>query len=132
MGAVHKETPAQNKGFHEYESVSLSDPKCIASLIKFRSVIYPTQKSCTHFSELMTCIYLDIDELIRKTPMRRVERETLKALMKGDTIQDVAFDQGTDERTVVIQLETATRRMAMENEKAREKSLRTRLYVKCL
>lgn len=131
MGAVHKETPAQNKGFHEYESVSLSDPRCIASLIRFRSVIYPEDKSYKHFSELMTCIYLDIDELVCRTPMRRGEREIIKSLMEGNTIADVAYDMGTDERSVVIQLETAAKRMAMENEKRREESLKTRLYVKC-
>ncbi len=132
MGAVHKETPAQNIGWHEYESVSLSDPRCIASLIRFRSTIYPREKSYNHFSELMTCIYLDIDDLIRKTPMRRIERETIKALMMGNTLSDVAEDQGTDEEAVYEILLTAAGRMARENEEMREQSLKTRIKVKCL
>lgn len=115
MGAVHKETPAQNIGVHEFEGVSLSDPRCIAHLIKYKEQIYPEDKSEFHFSELMTCIYIDLENLVRNSKLTKSERWTVQMMMRGYSITDIVEEYGYSYQTVHTWFRRACVRMAKEN-----------------
>lgn len=115
MGAVHKETPAQNIGVHEFESVSLSDPRCIAHLVKHREEIYPSDKSQFHFSELMSCIYLDLDALVDDTKLTRNEHWTVEIMMTGYSIPDIVASYGLSYQTVHTWFRRACIKMAKHN-----------------
>lgn len=130
MGAVRRETG--DKGYHEYESVSLSDPKCLSALIKYKAAIYPSDRSQEHFSELMTCIYVDLENLVKETTLTKGERWTVERLMDGYNMYDCADLSNSPYRTIQAWLRRACIKMAKHNSNRAMSVLRKRLDVKDL
>lgn len=117
MGAVHKETPGQNIGYHEYECVTLSDPRCVSHLIKWRSRIYPRNRAMDHFSDIMVCIYVDLDRLIQETKLTDNQYLTVKYLMDGYTMNDLCEVWGEERQTIEDRLKKACNKLARRNAK---------------
>lgn len=114
MGAVKRETPGQNRGCHEYDYISLSDPSMIETLIKFRKDIYPPDslEQGYAFKESMTCLYIDIENLIKKTSLTKQERNTLALLLDGWSLQDIADEREVTHQSVSAHLHRACKKMA--------------------
>lgn len=117
MGAVHKETPGQNLGYHEFESVTLSDERCVKYLIKYRSKIYPSSRAMENFSDIMIAIYIDLDKLIQSAPLSRLERHTVNFIMYGYGVQDLAELWNIDRRNADVYLTRAAKKIAALNSK---------------
>jgi DNA-binding CsgD family transcriptional regulator len=114
------EVPSQNKGCHEYENISLSDYKTVRTLIKYRQYIYPIDKQSQsfNFKELLTCIYIDLDRLIKDAPLSNSERLVIELYMRGYTTQDIMECKNVNETTVVNLLTRASRKISnLHNER---------------
>ena len=90
IASVKRETPAQNRGIHEYEGYSLSDEKTVMLLIRFRNQIYPYRADEWQFKELLSCLYMDLDALIEGAGLSPSEWDVVSRLMKAVRLADRA------------------------------------------
>lgn len=114
MGAVKRETPGQNRGCHEYENISLSAPEMVSLLIRHRCEIYPPEplEQAFRFRELLACIYIDLDQLVKGAALCDGERKVVKLLMSGYTIMDIVETQDISRATVYRLLDGACKQIA--------------------
>jgi hypothetical protein len=102
MGAVKLETKSQGRGNHQWDFVSLNSLEVIDVLIRFRSrfdetylakQLYQSSPMVTNgipdFVEIVTCMYVDLDNYIKNAKLYRIERYIVKKLMLGYSIQDI-------------------------------------------
>lgn len=129
MGAVKRETLNQNRGCHEWEAISLSEISTIASLIKnrrefdsfYETKLYETNNPTVSngipiFSELIECIYMDLDRLIQKANLTDKQKFIIDNLMKGYTEADIAKANNTDVKNIKNILLTACAKIKEQND----------------
>ena len=68
-----------------------------------------------HFSELMVAIYIDLDRLIKATPLTKAQRMTIKYLMEGYSSQDLSELWNVSHQSVDKCLRSAAAKMAKFN-----------------
>ncbi len=112
IASVKRETPAQNRGIHEYEGYSLSDEKTVMLLIRFRNQIYPYRADEWQFKELLSCLYMDLDALIEGAGLSPSEWDVVSRLMKGYSQQDIAELDGKSRQAVHTLLTRAAGKIA--------------------
>jgi len=66
-------------------------------------------------NEDILCIYTDLDSLIERTDLSPMERETIKYLMKGYTLPDIAFHFGKAKQTFEVLFKRAVRKIVKRN-----------------
>lgn len=91
-----------NKVNTAFAYLPLSEERVVAELIRGRSVVdasyYPSTEPQHYIStdgvfalsEDIICTYVDLDSLIARTDMSPLERETIKYLMQGYSLPDIA------------------------------------------
>ena len=95
MGHVHEEQRSQNRGYHEWESLTLGEPETIKELIINRSLldsmvnIRNLQGNSIEtaenkpFIELVEVLYLDLDNLIEQCKFNKEQLFIIKKLEEG-------------------------------------------------
>ena len=69
----------------------------------------------THFSELMVAIYIDLERLIKETPLTKKQRVTVKYLMEGYNTQDLSELWNVSRQSIDDQLRKACVKLAKVN-----------------
>lgn len=114
MGHVKRELRNEGRGLHEWDYVSLSEHRVVATLIKnrrkvdssyymklFGAVQHPlVSQGIAPFSEPITVTYLDLDKLIDTCGLTRAERTVINTIMFGYSFNDVADSKNTSVQAV--------------------------------
>lgn len=129
MAALHKNNFDRNSNCHEWETVSLSEISTIESLIKNRREfdsfyevkLYETSNPYISngvpvFSELIQCIYMDLDRLIKNANLTDKQKFIIDNLMKGYTESDIAKANNTDVKNIKNILLTACKKIKEQND----------------
>ena len=66
-------------------------------------------------NEDVICIYTDLDSLIERTDLSPMERDTVKFLMKGYTLPDIAEYFGKARQTFEVIFKRAVRKIVKRN-----------------
>ena len=111
--------------------MTLSDERCVAYLIKYRSKIYPKDKAMRHFSDIMVLIYLTLDELIEKTELTLWQKKTIRYMMDGYTPLDLSEMWDVSRQVVDKHLRIAAYKIAKKSS-AEAFALLERKYHNCL
>jgi hypothetical protein len=129
MGKVREEQISHNRGIHEYEALSFSDIDVVKSLIRFRSEIDPfftaklfddtydyyKSNSSPIFYELIDCIYLDLERLIKNARLTEKQLYIVKAIMMGYLEIDIAETNNDNEMNIRRIFETACQKIVDRN-----------------
>ena len=102
MGSVKVDTANLNTGYREFEKFNFSDKRCISEMIvsridndvAFRCKIdhspNPFFASDTQpFSELMMCMYMDLENLVSNSDMSKIELTIIDNLYLGYDFADI-------------------------------------------
>lgn len=104
MGSVKVETPNQNRGIHEYENYTFTEIRIIEELILKRSRIDASfylkvfkdmtfnafkTNGVPDFKELLICIYLDLERIIKQCDFNKVQNQIIKLYMLGYETRDI-------------------------------------------
>lgn len=102
MGSIKIETKNQGRGSHEWDNISLNNIDAIDVLIRFRHKFdqtYLSKKLYTYdiyesngipeFTEIITCLYVDLDKYIKRANFTDYELDIIKYLMMGYLFEDI-------------------------------------------
>jgi len=129
MGSVHMETYAQGRGNHEFDYLKLTDESVLKNLILNRRKldlyydldvdnarnIYSASE-CTIFYENILILYMDLDNLIKKTRLTKLQRWLVGELMYGYDFNDIIEDKGLDINNIYLSFEKAIYRLRYQAE----------------
>lgn len=128
MRSVNFEAGNEGRGQHEWDYLSLGEPRVVAQLIQGRSRLdasyYPKQEAGSHtrsagvfrISEQILATYMDLDRLIETCGLSARQRQIVRLLMDGYTITDVAEDLCVTKQTVNIQFRRAATKITRQND----------------
>lgn len=101
MGSVKMETRSQGKNAHEWDNVTLNSVDAIDILIRFRhkfdeaylsKCLYTTDifssNGVPDFTEIISCLYIDLDRYIKKAQLHVIEKAMINYLMLGYSFDD--------------------------------------------
>lgn len=111
--------------------MTLSDERCVAYLIKYRSKIYPKDKAMRHFSDIMVLIYLSLDDLIERSGLTLWQKKTIRYMMDGYTSQDLSEMWDVSRQVVDKHLRIAAIKIAQKSSEEAFQLLEKR-YHNCL
>lgn len=100
LGSVHEETYAQGKGIHEFDNLNLTDETVLKNLILNRRKLdlyhdldingnTSISDDCSIFYENILIMYMDLDDLIKKTRLTKLQRWLVNNLMYGHSFEDI-------------------------------------------
>ena len=115
-----------NKGGREWECVTFSDVETIRGLIKFRTRFdllferdqYSLMDACTDLSryeEEILCTYVDLDNLIDKIKLNKIQNKVLSFYMRGYDENDIAEELNIKEVTVDSTINSICKKMVDVN-----------------
>lgn len=129
MGRVHNQTVNEGRGCQEFYNLSLSDEKTIKNLIQLRTKIdemyemklYQSPNPCVSddvrvFKEPIEVIYIDLDNLIKKTKLSDNQKMVIDLLMKGYTVKDISEIKNKSLNAVTSLFEIAIRKLKEQND----------------
>ena len=129
MGVVRIETLNQNRNYHEWEAVSLSDVDTIKGLIKYRvkfDKFYDAKRfesknpfvsnGVPEFHEIVEVTYLDLERLIKNAKLSDSQGFIVSKLMQGYSENDLAEILKNDVSNVLSVFDTACKKIKEQND----------------
>ena len=107
--------------------IPFSEDRVVAKLIRNRSSLdasfYPTTEpqhllttdGVFSLNEDVLCVYADLDDLIERSSLSPMEKNTVQYLMKGYTLQDIAEYLGKTRQTCEVLFKRAVRKIVTLN-----------------
>lgn len=107
--------------------VSLSEARVVSALITGRSKLdpsfYPEQTAASptetsgipRFNDAVICTYADLDRLISECGLSKSEMYTIRMLMRGYTVMDIAEMNGIKHPTVSVWFRRAVQKICKQN-----------------
>jgi len=129
MGHIKVEQLNNNKNYHEWEAISLSEVNTIKSLIKnrcefdkfYETKLYETNNcfesnGVPQFHEIVEITYLDLERLIKNTKLSKQQRTIIEYLIRGYDEEWIGEKIGCTPMSVIDIFNTACEKIKTQND----------------